>query len=267
MDVLVCEPEYFDLKYSINPWMKHLENSVNRNLAYKQWENLVKTLEKMGATPQIMKGHPELPDIVFTANAGFYFKENDVKKIILSNFKHPERQPEKEIYKNWFENNGFECLFFPEGYNFEGAGDVLTKGKSKEIYHGHGFRSDFDVNHWNITSFLIHPLQLVNPHFYHLDTCFCPLNRNYILIWEEAFLESDVNYLMSHDVHLLKIPPQDAYKFACNAVNIDDCVLIPSGCPETGEILKNAGFDVYETDMSEYIKSGGACKCLTLSLS
>jgi hypothetical protein len=30
--------------------------------------------------------------------------------------------------------------------------------------------------------------------------------------------------------------------------------------------LNEAGFEVLETDMSEFLKSGGACKCLTLKV-
>jgi N-dimethylarginine dimethylaminohydrolase len=43
-------------------------------------------------------------------------------------------------------------------------------------------------------------------------------------------------------------------------------VIMPANCPETKKHLVNSGFSVYECDMSEFIKAGGACKCLTLLL-
>ena len=68
------------------------------------------------------------------------------------------------------------------------------------------------------------------------------------------------------------MPEDEAKNFACNAVVINSpegfqtAVIVPKGCPKTERTLMKWGFDVYSTDMSEYMKSGGACKCLTLKL-
>ena len=35
---------------------------------------------------------------------------------------------------------------------------------------------------------------------------------------------------------------------------------------ETANMLEAAGFKVHDTDVSEFIKAGGACKCLTLRI-
>jgi N-dimethylarginine dimethylaminohydrolase len=39
-------------------------------------------------------------------------------------------------------------------------------------------------------------------------------------------------------------------------------VLMPAGCPDTQARLRAAGVEVYETDVSEYLKAGGALGCL-----
>ena len=95
MKILVCRPDHFSIDYSINPWM-NVENGVNKPLALQQWQNLVDLMRRLGAEVVEMQGEPNLPDLVFTANAGLFFIRN--KTICLSNFKHPERQPEHEIY-------------------------------------------------------------------------------------------------------------------------------------------------------------------------
>jgi N-dimethylarginine dimethylaminohydrolase len=41
---------------------------------------------------------------------------------------------------------------------------------------------------------------------------------------------------------------------------------MPSGCPILRFYLEERGYTVYEAPMSEFIKSGGACKCLVLYL-
>lgn len=270
--ILVCDPKYYGIEYAINPWMS-IQNPANKDLAVRQWHGLVEILEKVGATVVTMSGQPGLPDMVFTANAGLVFQ--DQKVVILSNFKHPERQPEKEYYRTWFESNGFSTMEFSSKFHFEGAGDALFKEQSSKekfenkLYFGYGFRSDYDYVtqlEWKIvwvgyTKYI----KLIDPYFYHLDTCFCPLKDDYALIWPGAFDKDTVSSLEA-DLELLKVPEEDARKFACNAVAIDNKVIIPAGCETTKKLLVGAGFEVFDTDMSEFIKAGGACKCLTLRL-
>jgi len=62
------------------------------------------------------------------------------------------------------------------------------------------------------------------------------------------------------------VPENEAKHFACNAVVLGKHVIMPANCPETKNHLEHKGFTVFECDMSEFIKAGGACKCLTLLL-
>lgn len=269
--ILVCDPTYYGIEYSINPWMS-VQNQADRELAIRQWNGLVELLNEIGANVAIMPGQPGLPDMVFTANAGLVFR--DQNRVVLSNFKHPERQPEKKHYEAWFNANGFQTMEISSGL-FEGAGDALFKEQSSKndfenkLYLGYGFRSGDDcVSHpdwgliWNEKTQYI---KLIDPYFYHLDTCFCPLKDDYALIWPGAFDKDTVSALET-DLELLKVPEEDARKFACNAIAIGNRVIIPANCEATKNLLIGAGFEVFDTDMSEFIKSGGACKCLTLRL-
>ena len=62
----------------------------------------------------------------------------------------------------------------PDGYNFEGAGDALFCGET--LFAGYRFRSDVRSHQWigDRIGQEVLPLELVDPRFYHLDTCFCP---------------------------------------------------------------------------------------------
>lgn len=270
--ILVCKPTYYAIEYEINPWM-HIQNPADTQLAIRQWHGLVDILREVGAEVVEMDGQPHLPDMVFTANAGLVLSK---KRVVLSNFKCPERQPEQAFFRKWFEDNGFDVKtdFIASPYTFEGAGDALFLKQTCDpeyntLFLGYGFRSDYEfatLGLWggvwsNVTKYL----KLVDPYFYHLDTCFCPLKDDYALIWPGAFTPDDV-YSLSRTLELLKVPEEDAKKFACNAVAVDNKVIIPSGCEATRKLLNSAGFEVFDTDMSEYIKAGGACKCLTLRL-
>ncbi|NJM85693.1 MAG: TIGR00300 family protein, partial [Leptolyngbyaceae cyanobacterium RM2_2_21] len=109
-------------------------------------------------------------------------------------------------------------------------------------------------------------LRLMDERFYHLDTCFCPLTNGYLLYYPPAF-DAYSNRLIEMRVPAEKriaIDEPDAINFACNAVNIDRVVVLNQASQELRQRLEQAGFQVIETPLSEFLKAGGASKCLTL---
>jgi dimethylargininase len=53
-------------------------------------------------------------------------------------------------------------------------------------------------------------------------------------------------------------------EYACNMLRINRYVLIPSGYPGTLEVIRNAGFEPIEVEMSEFRKQDGGLSCLSL---
>jgi N-dimethylarginine dimethylaminohydrolase len=68
---LMCPPRHFGVLYEINPWMSR-EVSVDPERALAEWEGLVATLEAAGAEVVVMEPEADVPDLVFTANAGVF---------------------------------------------------------------------------------------------------------------------------------------------------------------------------------------------------
>jgi N-dimethylarginine dimethylaminohydrolase len=53
----------------------------------------------------------------------------------------------------------------------------------------------------------------------------------------------------------------------CNAVAIDRSVVLHAGCSTAlRRQLTRRGFQLYATDLSEFLKAGGSAKCLVLRL-
>ncbi len=265
---LMTRPEYFNVIYSINEWMNPKVGGVNKKLALKQWTDLHHLLIRLGCYIEYSDYTPKLPDICFTANAGLFHKD----KVVLAKFKHEERKGEEKYYKKAFEDLGYE-LYEPN-FDFEGAGDAFIV--QDILFLGTGYRSNKAVSN-EIMKFLgLNQLvycNLVDPHFYHLDTCFCPLNDNTAMFYPAAF---DFNTLRIFDqlkdqIKFLEVNKEEAFKFACNSVvvTIDDgyAVIIPAGCPNTKKMLNKEFFkNIFELPMDQFMLAGGACKCLTLML-
>jgi N-dimethylarginine dimethylaminohydrolase len=58
----------------------------------------------------------------------------------------------------------------------------------------------------------------------------------------------------------------DANKLTCNAVVINDSVIFPSENIEIIETVAQLGCNIEISDVSEFMKSGGACQCLVITL-
>lgn len=259
--ILMCPPQFFDVNYSINAWMD-TSNKVDVDLAKQQWNVLYNGINDLEETI-FMNPEENLPDLVFTANSGIVHKNI----FIPSNFKYPERQGETKHFEFFFLKQGFNILKLPLAYNFEGAGDMLRYSDNETYFGGYGFRTDLESYDFlgKILGVEIFKLNLINPYFYHLDTALCPVSKNLVVYYPGAFSEES-RTLIESKADTIVVPENEAMKFACNMVAIENNILMPSGCPETRIMLKDSGFTVQEFDMSEFQKSGGACKCLTFEM-
>ena len=204
--------------------------------------------------------------MVFTANAGLVLDNT----VVLSRFLHTERQGEEPFFKQWFEAKGYTVHELPKDLPFEGAGNALFDREGRWLWAGYGFRTELDAHpyiaQWLDTEVL--SLRLMDERFYHLDTCFCPLVDGYLLYYPAAF-DAYSNRLIEIRVPAEKriaMLEQDAVNFACNAVNIDRLVIMNQASDPLKQRLAEVGFEVMETPLTEFLKAGGASKCLTLRL-
>ncbi len=258
---LLCAPHYFDVRYEINPWM-NLQRAPDRSVAHDQWNYLVEQFTKLPVELQFADQQSDWPDMVFTANAGLVYRN----KVVLSAFRHAERQGEEPLFEEWFIRHGYEVVRLKSG-SFEGEGDALFAGH--KLFCGYGFRSDLSAYEeigaiYNLRDVIT--CQLVNPSFYHLDTCFCPISEKEALCVLSAFDRYSIK-LLEDNISIIPIEMEDASRFACNSVIVGLNAIVPAGCEATSQILRERGFTVYPVEMTEFMKAGGAAKCLSLRLS
>ena len=259
---LMCPPDYYGIEYEINPWMD-IRRQADSCLAIKQWEKLYDLLKnQLSVDVERVRPVKGLPDMVFTANAGLVFE----KQFILASFRHPQRRGESPHFRRWFEEKGYQIHVLPPAHCFEGAGDGLFLGES--LFAGYRIRSDIRV-HGILSEVLekrVLSLELVDERFYHLDTCFCPLDRERALYYPMAFDEYGRKVIERFVPKPLPVSDADAQRFGCNAVVIQRHVVLHEGCEELKALLQGEGFEVHELDLSEFLKAGGSAKCLTLRI-
>lgn len=257
--VLMCAPTHFGVNYEINPWMRNQQGRVNRVVANNQWARLCNEIARV-ADVKLINEVENLPDLVFTANAGIV--HNNIA--IVSRFRNPERQPEEYYFTNWFIQNGYLTINIDNYY--EGAGDHLTDHLGRH-WLGTGFRTDplAAVELTKILDIPIRTLELVDGRWYHLDTCFCPLSGGELLWYPPAFSLTSQRTIRSEFINHIEVSFEDALSFACNTVCIDDDIYIPNN-GDTSRKLSALGYRVHEFELSEFMRAGGAARCLTLIL-
>ena len=260
----MCRPTHFRVAYEINPWMR-LSRQVARSRAQRQWQRLYQALTRAaGAAVRLLPPLRQQPDLVFTANAGLV----SGRTLIRSNFRYPERQGEEPHIERWFRRRGFRVRALPRQLRFEGEGDALWLGD--RLIFGYHFRSDVQA-HRAIGRILrreVLSLELSDPKFYHLDTCFCPLTPASAMYYPGAFDRYARTVLARCVPDPVIVSRDEALRFVCNAVPVGQTLIVPQGlAARTRRALRDRGWRLIAVDCSEFMKAGGAAKCLVLRLS
>ncbi|MDT0347755.1 dimethylargininase [Streptomyces litchfieldiae] len=260
---LTCEPRYFDVRYAINPWMRE-DTPVDTALALDQWHSLVRAYRDHGHTVETVAPLPDLPDMVFAANAAVVLGG----RVLGSRFAAPQRQPESAAYELWFKNAGFD-VHEPQAV-CEGEGDLVPVGPY--LLAGTGFRTA-PAAHAEAQEFFGVPvvgLRLADPLFYHLDTALFALDDGQddpgaanVAYYPAAFTPGSRAVLERLFPDAVLATEEDAMAFGLNSVSDGRHVFIAAQAHGLAERLARRGYVPVPLDLSELRKAGGGIKCCT----
>ena len=257
---LMCPPEHYDVTYSINPWMDPAK-PTSSNLALAQWETLYRLLLSLGHRVDVLPPAPGLPDMVFAANGATVVDG----RVLVARFRYQQRDGESQHYLDWFRAQGFGSVAQAEWFN-EGEGDYLTTGRA--LLAGTGFRSD-PRSHAEAEQLFDRPvvrLDLVDPHYYHLDTALAVLDQDEVMYYPAAFTAESRSVLRALFPDAVLADAADAAVFGLNAVSDGRNVVLPEAATRLAAKLRARGFVPHGVDLSELLKAGGSAKCCTLEL-
>ncbi len=272
---LMTDPGHYDVHYQINPWMRpeswRADAAAGRAAASRASRQLRAALEEAGAVVENIPGVAGLPDLVFPANAAVVLDG----KVLLARFRYPERQGEEPVFRSAFEALKARGLVhdiaqLEEGVLQEGAGDCIWDQDRALFWVGHGQRSTANSVAAIAQAFgeTTVALELASPRFYHLDTCFCPLNGGKLLYYPPAFTPEALAAIHAHvrPQDRIVAGDEDAEAFCVNAVNIDRQIIMAAPPSGLRSRLEDHGFQVTGIDLAPFILSGGGAYCMTLRL-
>lgn len=264
--VLMCPPTFFDVREPKNP---HMGMPIDRVLAQQQWENLRRSFLDAGLKVQLIDPVKDLDDMVFAANQVFAGEHRDMGKFIVpSRMRYPSRQKEVAFYVDWFRERGYRVLQVDLGGEYlEGQGDLLWHPDGSRIWAGYGFRStragvEKFAAAMSQLGFPVVPLELVDEHCYHLDTCFCPLNEHAILIYPGAFSRAALDAIRNSFTRIHHLDREEALQFLGNAIVVNGRFITPRLTANVANILEQEALTPVVVNTSEFEKSGGSCFCM-----
>jgi N-dimethylarginine dimethylaminohydrolase len=266
--VLLCPPAYFDVVDQKNPYMER-HSPIDRAKAERQWENLRSELEKAGCQVETIAPVPGHEDMVFAANQAFVgFREGIGKFVVPSRMVHASRQREVPFYVDWYRQRGFKILEIDLGADYlEGHGDLLWHPDRSRIYAGYGFRSTLAGiekfrEAMSKLGISVIPLHLVDRYCYHLDTCFCPLNDDAVLLYPGAYAPESLAALRPFWKRIHALTADEAHRFMGNGIVANGRYLTPYVTPHLEAILREEDLEPVIVDTSEFEKSGGSLFCM-----
>jgi N-dimethylarginine dimethylaminohydrolase len=260
---LMCPPTYFEVSYSINPWMDP-KAPVDRLLAMGQWSALVETYRAAGHCVDVLDPIPGLPDMVYAANGALVLDG----RVMPAKFAYAEREPEAAVHAAWHRQNGIlhgvRHIARPVAVN-EGEGDFAVL--SERILAGYGFRTARAAHDEvaALTGREVVSLELVDPHLYHLDVALTVLDdeRDHLAYYPPAFSPDSRRMLAESFPDAIIATEHDAYAFGLNCVSDGHNVFLPAGAAELRIAIAAAGYRPVSIDLSELAKGGGSIKCCT----
>lgn len=257
-----CPPTFYDVTYSINPWMDP-SVPVDRNGAWLQWARVVARLAELGESLAFIEPAKGCPDMVFLGDAGLVYGD----RFLCSRFRFPEREPEAAHYEKAFAAAGLDVVTMPEGAVLEGLGDVAIADDIAIL--GYGPRSNA-AGFAALASFapflrVVAEVQLPDPRFYHLATAVVFLDRDTVMYAPQGLTPEGVAAIEAAVPRTLAVSDRDVLEHqACNCIVIGHKVLIDGCSPQLRAALGELGFTVELFPASEFKKGGGSVRCLVL---
>jgi N-dimethylarginine dimethylaminohydrolase len=256
----MCPPDHFTVEYAINPWMT-TEVPVDSAAAREQCLGIVAAIEAAGGRVSTIAPDPALPDMVFTANAGLV--SDGV--FAPARMRFPERGREPELAAAWAAAAGLDVRSIDVG-TFEGMGDALPFGDV--FVAGHGQRSDMVA--WRALSRRLGidfaAVELPDPRFYHIDLVFSPLSNRSALVAPTGLTKRGLQTIRRLVPDPILLTDDEATSFTANSIVVGDTVISPAASPRIQTELGKRGFRSVITPVPEFLKAGGAVRCLTLPL-
>jgi N-dimethylarginine dimethylaminohydrolase len=261
---LMVEPEHFRVDYAINPFMR-LDDQPDPVRTREQWQAIVAAIEAAGGSVESLAQRADAPDMVYAMNLGLPLEAESGNRAVLSHMRYPERRMESETAEAWFGDHGYAPIVVGR----EGIGAHVEAGDAfawrGDLVVGYGPRTE-ELALKHLATELgvrVQGVRITHPGMYHLDLGFCPLDSAHAMVCPSAFADASARALLALVPEPLVLSEEEAMTFCANSIVVGRTVVMPACPPRVCSVLEEWGFEVVLVEVGEFLKGGGAVRCMT----
>ena len=266
---VMVEPTHFRVDYAINPYMD-LADQPDPALAMHEWRTLVATIERLGGRVDVIPQRDDSPDMVYAMNLGLgIVRPQDSaqpgRSVVLSHMRFPQRRHEGESAQPWFAEHDYSTTYVGRdgvGAHFESGDAFPWRG---ELLVGYGPRTD-ELALKHLATELgvgVRGIRIENPGMYHMDIGFCPLDETRAMVCPAAYDEASAAALLDLVPEPLVLTEEEGLAFCANSIVIGRTIVMPACNDRVRAQLAEWGFEVVVVEVGEFLKGGGAIRCMT----
>ena len=187
------------------------------------------------------------------------------RRVVLSHMRFAQRRMETPAADDWFAANGFTSRAIGRdgvGAHFE-AGDAFAwRG---ELIVGFGPRTE-ELALKHLATDLgvsVRGFRITHPGMYHMDLGFCPLDDTRAMVCPAAYDDASAAALLALVPEPLVLTEEEALTFCANSIVVGRTIVMPA-CPDRVRAqLEEWGFEIVIVEVGEFLKGGGAIRCMT----
>lgn len=252
----------YQVAWSINPHM--MIGAVDFAIAAHQHASLIGALEGSGVAIEHLPFVHGAYDSVFVKDPALLLAHHGGRFALLARMRHPERQLECIERARALVQQGYEvvagCPFEWEG------GDIVMLPSCEGMFLGYGLRSRRDAGTWleRHAGMPVWPLELRDPHLYHLDTALAVLPDGTALVCPDALTEESLQRLERTPgvTRVIRVTRDLALGFGLNLVTIGQTVVVGAHQPEIEALLAALGYQCRVVPLGQFHLAGGSAACL-----
>ncbi len=257
----------YQVAWSINP---HMEiGAVDFCSAVAQHTRYVDALRTAGAKVTRLPFLHGAYDSVFIKDPALLLERHGVKRALLAQPHHPERQVERLARGDYYARAGYDVVCEDRMPTWEGGDIVMAPGRAG-MFLGHGPRSRLDAAAWleHHADLEVWPLELCDPYLYHLDMALAILPDGCALVCEAALTRASMQLLERVDCikNIIVVDREDALGFGLNLVAIGRRVICGVDIPRITSVLRARGYEIEVVPLDQFHLAGGSAACLVAAV-
>ena len=231
-----------------------------------EWRNFFDILSRESVSLSLLPPVPKNLGLASVAHQGFVWKNR-----AYMSYERKISDHAMPYLFAWLKHHGFQILPQALGRDnampipFAGSADCIVVDDT--LYLGYGIHTAHHMANVLPSQFnaKLVDLCLIHTKLQNLVQVFCPLPCGRALVVPSGFDPSSLRKLEA-DFDIIPVSDEEALRGACSAVVLDDKIIMPSDCHDACNTLYQHDYEVIETDMPAFIKSGRGCRSLVAEL-